>query len=55
MPLVTEFIDAMRKEFGVEEINTQIKRGMAGEGTFWASENGIEVGSRPCETQQAGE
>jgi hypothetical protein len=47
MPLVAEFIDACRDAFGVAEINAQIKAGMAGEWTFYASENGAEVGSRP--------
>lgn len=46
MPLVTEFIDAFREFFGEGDINQQIKRGIAGEGCFFAEENGIEVGSR---------
>jgi hypothetical protein len=47
MPLVAKFVDDCREAFGEAEINAQIKAGMAGEGTFYASENGIEVGSMP--------
>ena len=46
MPLVAEFIDAAREVFGAAEINAQIKLGLSGHRTFWARENGIEVGSR---------
>ena len=46
MPLVTGFLDEMREAFGKEPIDAQIRAGMAGNGGFWASENGIEVGSR---------
>jgi len=49
MPLVAGFIDELREAFGAAEINAQIKAGIAGDGTFWAQENGIEVGSRPRE------
>ena len=47
MPGTTEFIDSMREAFGVEAVNPSIKGGLAGEGTFWAAENGVEIGSRP--------
>lgn len=47
MPVVSGFIDAMREAFGREVIDAAIRSGIAGRGTFWASENGIEVGSRP--------
>lgn len=46
MPHVTVFIDSLRAAFGTEMIDKQIRRGMRGEPTFWASENGIEVGTR---------
>ena len=48
MPLVAQFIDECREAFGVAEINEQIRKGMRGEGTFWAQENGYEVGSKPA-------
>ncbi len=47
MPLCAAFIDAMREVFGEEEINAQIRFGMQGAQTFYASENGHEVGTRP--------
>jgi len=46
MPNVAVFIDAMRAAFGTDDINTQIKRGGNGEPVFWASENGIEWGTK---------
>ena len=46
MPLVTAFIDDLREAFGAEMINGQIRKGMKGEPTFWASENGHEIGTR---------
>ena len=53
MPIVTAFIDECREVFGKYTINRSIKAGMDGQETFWARENGIEVGtriSRPIET-----
>lgn len=47
MPLVTAFIDDLRESFGTEGINDLIRRALAGEATFWASEGGVEVGHRP--------
>ena len=49
MPSTAEFIDSMRDAFGVEMINSAIKGGLAGDGSFYANENGIEIGSRPIE------
>lgn len=47
MPTVAAFIDSMREQFGVDEINRAIRRGVAGEpGQFWARENGHELGTR---------
>jgi hypothetical protein len=46
MPGVTAFIDGMRAAFGREMIDGQIRRGMNGEPTFFASENGHQVGTR---------
>lgn len=47
MPLVAAFIDALRETFGTEDINDQIRKGMAGRPTFWAQENGHEIGTKP--------
>lgn len=49
MPVTAAFIDSMREAFGAEMINESIKDGIAGNGGFFASENSIEVGSRPRE------
>lgn len=46
MPVVTAFIDNMREAFGTEFMNDIIKRGGRGEPVFWASENGIEYGTK---------
>lgn len=46
MPIVTEFIDACREAFGAEMVNTQIRLGMQGAETFYASENSIEIGTK---------
>lgn len=46
MPQTAAFIDELRAAFGAEEINAQIKLGMQGAETFYASENGIEAGTR---------
>lgn len=43
------FIDSMRIAFGAEMINTAIKGGLAGDGRFYARENGVEIGSRPAD------
>lgn len=45
MPIVTAFIDDFRAEFG-EPVVMAIKAGMNGQRTFWARENGNEVGTR---------
>ncbi len=46
MPKTTAFIDACRAAFGRESIDASIKMGMRGMGMFYASENGIAVGTR---------
>ena len=46
MPTVATWIDDLRSVFGAECINTAIKSGIAGQPTFYASENGIIVGTR---------
>ena len=46
MPQTAKWIDELREAFGKEEIDAQIRKGMKGEPTFWAKENGIEIGTR---------
>ena len=45
MPLISQWIDELRQVFGAELINGQIRRGMAGEPTFFAEENGNTIGT----------
>lgn len=46
MPVVTAFIDELRRTFGREEIDAMIARGIRDlDGTFHARENGHEVGA----------
>lgn len=45
MPTVAAWIDDLRAAFGAESINGQIRRGLAGEPVFHASEGGREVGA----------
>ena len=45
--MIAAWIDELRAAFGREAINEMIGLGMRGEaGKFWASENGIEIGTR---------
>jgi hypothetical protein len=46
MPGVAGWIDELREVFGKDMIDGQIRKGMKGEGTFWAAENGHVIGSR---------
>lgn len=46
MPTVAAFIDEMRAAFGADAINAAIKSGIDGQPTFWAKENGLEVGTK---------
>lgn len=45
MPLVTEFIDAVRAVFGRQVVDSAIRSGLDGQPTFWAMENGLEIGT----------
>lgn len=45
MPVTAAFIDAFRDAFGAAEINAAIKAGIDGQPTFYARENGLEVGT----------
>lgn len=52
MPVVTDFIDALREAFGKEMIDAQIGKAVKnGEPTFWASENGHEIGVRDLQAK----
>lgn len=46
MPTVAGWVDDMRTAFGAEAINGAIRAGLQGQPTFWASENGVEIGTR---------
>lgn len=46
MPATAAFIDALRDAFGADMINAAIRAGIDGQPTFWASENGQEIGTR---------
>ncbi|WP_041742295.1 hypothetical protein [Collimonas fungivorans] len=44
MPQTAAFIDALRLAFDSDMINAQIRKGINGQATFCASENGYAVG-----------
>ena len=46
MPATSAFIDNLREAFGADMINAAIRAGLDGQPTFWARENGREVGTR---------
>ncbi|CAE6807195.1 hypothetical protein [Paraburkholderia haematera] len=51
MPEIAAFVAGMKSAFGEQEIDETIRRGRAGEPTFFASENGHSVGTaRPVAT-----
>lgn len=52
MPCVASFIDECRAAFGAELINEQIRKGMHGSPAFYASENGIEAGTKMPEPKK---
>jgi hypothetical protein len=45
MPTVAAWIDQLRDAFGSDVIHNAIRAGQAGEPTFYASENGHELGT----------
>lgn len=53
MPTIAAWVDAMVAAFGKDEVHGQIRRGMAGEPTFYAQENGHAIGTRPARGQHA--
>ena len=46
MPTVACWIDELRETFGAESINASIRAGIDGQPTFYARENGQEIGTR---------
>ncbi len=46
MPHTAGFIDALREAFGAPQIDQAIRAGIEGQPTFWARENGREIGTR---------
>ncbi len=46
MPHTAGFIDALREAFGASHIDQAIRAGIEGQPTFWARENGREIGTR---------
>ena len=46
MPTVAAWIDELRDAFGTETVNASIKAEMEGQQTFYASENGQQVGTQ---------
>jgi hypothetical protein len=47
MPEVGAFLDWACQVFGTECVHGQVRKGLAGEPVFYASENGYEIGHRP--------
>lgn len=47
MPITAAWIDELRASFGADQIDPSIKAGMKGARTFYAKENGHEIGNRP--------
>ena len=47
MPITAAWIDELRRVFGREYIDQQIRRGLKGDGVFQATENGHEIGRAP--------
>ncbi|MEM5436065.1 hypothetical protein [Paraburkholderia diazotrophica] len=45
MPEIAAFVAALKSAFGEREIDDAIRRGKAGEPTFYACENGRSVGT----------
>lgn len=49
MPQTAAFIDSLRLTFGRLDIDQQIRKGLKGEPTFWAEENGRTIGTKPAD------
>lgn len=50
MPIVTAWIDSLRSAFGKKGIDQAIWSGST-DGTFWAMENGMIIGTPPPEVR----
>ena len=46
MPTVAGWIDDLRAAFGADTINAAIRAGLDGQPTFYARENGAEIGTK---------
>ncbi len=55
MPMCAAWIDSLVAAFGAEVIHGQIRRGLEGEPTFHAIENGHEIGTPVYRDGQAGD
>jgi hypothetical protein len=53
MPQTSAFIDALRTAFGKEMIDGQIRKGISGQATFYACENGHVVGTPVLKSTKA--
>ena len=47
MPITAAWVDELRRVFGRDYIDRQIRRGLKGDGVFHATENGHEIGRPP--------
>lgn len=45
MPATAGLVDALRDAFGQASVDAQIRAGLNGAPTFWAQENGHELGT----------
>jgi hypothetical protein len=46
MPTVATWVDQLREAFGSDTIHDAIRAGQTGEPTFFAAENGHQIGTR---------
>lgn len=53
MPKIIEWVDSLRDVFGKAMIDGQIRKGIKGEPTFYARENGHELGTRDMRSTEA--
>ncbi len=53
MPTTAAFIDALREAFGRDVIDRQVRAGLSGAPTFYAEENGHQLGTLATITPSA--
>lgn len=53
MPETAAFLDEMRKVFGKESIDVQVRKALKGQPTFWARENSHMLGVRDTSADHA--